>query len=289
MRRWASPWIVFIGVNAACGPGKAETTETEDATSTLGPATTGPTTLGTLTSPVTTTSDTEACIDAPLTAGSSTQADTTSTDTSGPLACPPVDGQPCTAPIDCANETCGSHVSAFDEHGCPRRPCTLDADCDAGEGCLLQAASPRPLHAVHCAGTPDACSCQVTAEELAGVCLPDALLPDNIVAHCDTLTTATACARFDLPVERYCRWFPTSLSCGESCKSSGESAACIGFAYVGEGCAGASCPGTGHGYARLRPGGSELFYNPVCGDEPEGWVQCVFGDEAPACCVCGQD
>lgn len=275
MRRSTASWAVFIGGLAACGPGKAGTTET-GATS------------ETLTSPATATGDPGACLDAPATTGSDT--DTAPTDTGGPLACPHVDGQPCTAPIDCTNESCGSHVSAFDEHGCPRRPCTLDADCEGGEGCLLQTASSRPPHAVSCAGTPDACNCEATAELLTGVCLPDALLPGNIVAHCDTLKTAAACARFDVPVERYCRWYPTSLSCGESCEAAGQSAACIGFAYVGEGCAGASCTGgPGRGYARLRPGGSELFFNPVCGDEPEGWVQCVLGDEAPACCVCGQD
>lgn len=281
MRRSISPWAALVGALAACGPGQAGSAETDP---------TNHTTLETLTSPTTAMPDPGVCIDAPSSTGSDTGTDTDPTDTGGPLACPPVDGQPCTAPVDCVNETCGSHVSAFDAHGCPRRPCTLDADCDTGEGCLLQTASARPLHAVTCVGMPDACNCQATAAQLAGVCLPDALLPDNIVAHCDTLKTAAACARFDVPVERYCRWFPTSLSCGESCQATGESAACIGFAYVGDGCAGASCPGDlGRGYARLRPGGSELFFNPVCGDEPDGWVQCVFGDEAPACCVCGQD
>lgn len=285
MRRSTSPWAVFIGVLAACGPGKAgdtgDSASTDSTVATLGPAT--------LTSPMTATSDPGECLDAPPTGGNDTGTDTDPTDTAGPLVCPPVDGQPCTAPIDCANETCGSHVSAFDPHGCPRRPCALDAECGVGEGCLLQSDSSSPLHAVACAGTPDACNCQVTAEPLAGVCMPEALLPDNFLAHCDTLKTAVACTRFDVAVDRYCRWLPTSLSCGESCKATGESAACIGFAYVGDGCAGASCTGVGRGYARLRPGGSELFFNPVCGDEPQGWVQCVFGDEAPACCVCGQD
>lgn len=294
MLRWGvhrstSPWTVLLGALVACGPTKAgsssSTEPTTDLTLVTDPETTSNPTSPT--SPATATSDPDACLDAPTTTGTETVTDTDDTD--GPLTCPPVDGQPCTAPIDCADETCGSHVSAFDERGCPRRPCTVAADCDMGEGCLLQSDSLLPLHSASCAGMPDACSCQVTAEQLTGVCLPDALLPGNIAKHCDTLKTAAACDRFDVPAGRYCRWFPTTLSCGQSCEAVGEGAACISFVNIGDGCNGASCPGEGRGYARLRSGGSELFYNPICGDEPDGWVQCVFGDEAPACCVCGQD
>lgn len=280
MRRSTASRAIVL-VLAACGPGKASTTDTTSATSTADSDAT------TATSTRPTTGDPDECIDISSTTLSETGGPG---DPDEPLACPPIAGLPCTAPIDCTNETCGSHVSAFDEQGCPRRPCALADDCEPGEGCLLQQDIGPPLHAASCTGAVDACDCSATAELLVGVCVPEALLPANISAHCDSLKTASACARFDIPGEpHYCRWFPTRRACGDSCATTEGGAACIGFDYVGEGCAGASCDEPGLGYARLRPGGSELFFNPSCGDEPHGWVQCIFGDEAPACCVCGQD
>lgn len=282
-------WSLFVGVSGACGPEKAG--PDNDTSLTSVDTLTSPTTV---TGPETGTSVGGACLEVPTTGEvvTDTGAETGSSDTGGPLACPPVTGQPCTAPIDCADEICGSHVSAFDEHGCPRPPCTNDAECGAGEGCLLQTASSRPLHAVDCAGTPDACSCAATAETLVGVCVAEALLPANFLAHCDTLKTAAACDRFDIGVERYCRWLPFRSLCDGACSVVGDGAGCIGFMQVGDGCIG-DCAmdegpyGSGQGYARPRSGGADLLINPSCGDEPHGWTACLLdGPDSVACCMC---
>lgn len=235
-----------------------------------------------------------ACLDVPTTDGNDTGAgaETGAMDTGDPLPCPSLAGQPCTAPIDCSGEKCGSHVSAFDERGCPRLRCQNNAECAAGEGCLLQSDSLLPLHAVDCNGTPDACSCTATNGSLVGVCVAEALLPEKFLAHCDTLKTAVACNRFDVDVDRYCRWLPFRSFCDDSCMVVADGSACVGFTRVGDGCFG-DCAmeqapyGAGQGYSRERPGGADLLINPTCGDEPTGWVRCgLEGPDSTACCMC---
>jgi hypothetical protein len=282
---------VFLGLLSACGPEKSGS---DTMASAGGTDATLSTDAETSIASVAATSMGAACLDVPTTTGIDTtaSAETEAMDTGGPVTCLPLAGQPCTAPIDCSGEPCGSHVSAFDEHGCPRPRCNNDAECAPGEGCLLQTDSTLALHAVDCNGTPDACSCTVTAGLLVGVCVAEVLLPDNFLAHCDTLKVAATCNRFDVNADRYCRWLPFRSFCDEACVVVGDGAVCVGFTRVGDGCFG-DCAmdqapyGAGQGYSRLRPGGADLLVNPTCGDEPDGWVRCALdGPDSTACCMC---
>lgn len=266
--------LAWLGVLSACGSHK--NVSTSDTTGTP---------VDTTTSSAPPTSEPGACLETPSTGGVTVDAGEIGGETAF-VACPEIAGLPCTAPIDCADEACGSHASAFDDDGCPRLPCQDDKDCGVSEGCLLQENSPLPLRAVSCDGDMGSCSCSIEKESLVGVCVPNALLPNNILEYCDSLDTESRCSRFDIGVSQYCRWMKVTLFCDGICAPAGDVHKCIGFQHVGDICAG-SCllDDIGQGYSRARLGGAELLINPSCGDEPQGWIQCAEG-ETQACCMC---
>ncbi len=216
-----------------------------------------------------------------MTTGQGSEGGTDET-TGGPVECPAIIGQPCTAPIDCTDQFCGSHVSMLDEHGCPRASCGGDADCGPDEGCQVIDES-RP---VTCVEQNGACTCTLGQKVAGGLCLPDALLPENLPAHCAALTNPAACDVFDVPSWRACHWEPTQLYCDGQCTPGVVSCACIAFHYVGDGCLSCGRDALKRAYRRPRAGGTEIFFNKSCGDEPHGWQQCEDPNDPVCQCFC---
>ncbi len=202
------------------------------------------------------------------------------------MMCPPIAGQPCTAPVDCAGQFCGSHASVLDELGCPRATCDDVTDCGPGEGCRL---ATSPLQApVTCVDLQGTCTCTLGQGVVKGVCVPEALLAQNLAAHCAALTDQAACDVFAVPEWSTCHWEPTELYCAGHCASGAESGACIAFGYAGDGCLSCGRNPAGTPYWRPRAGGTEIFFSDPdnCGYEPQGWKNCSDGG-TPACqCFC---
>ncbi len=227
------------------------------------------------------TGDPAACL---MATGTGSEGGTDET-TGGPLDCPPLTGQPCTAPIDCAGQFCGSHQSMLDEHGCPRASCSSDADCGPDEGCeLIDNARP-----VTCVEQQGACSCSLGQQLVGRVCLPEALLAENLPAHCAALTNQAACDVFDVPSWGACHWEPTQLHCDGQCAPGATSGACIAFHYVGDGCLSCGRDPNKRAYRRPRAGGTEVFFNKSCGDEPHGWKLCEDPNDPVCKCFCAAE
>jgi hypothetical protein len=293
--------ICLLAWLSACGPG----TPGSDG-STTSTATTGDTTSGVTSGATTTSGGTSgtASTDDPVTMGDAdatttgpvcfdtldSGADETggSTGSGEPIACSPPPGLPCAEPLDCADGLCGNHVSLLDNFGCPRATCMTSADCAPGEACSTEAPLAEPLAgSVSCVDDQGVCTCEVTDVPASGVCMPEVLVT-GLAGHCDTLNHVGACARFDIPWPRYCRWTPTRLFCDGACAVAAESAACIYFQNVGNGCSG-DCEiadEDGFGYSRPRAGGSEFFVNHECGDEPTLWSHCIEAQTGACTCMC---
>lgn len=119
------------------------------------------------------------------------------------------------------------------------------------------------------------------------MCLPEALLPENLAMHCAALTSPAACDVFDAPGQFSCHWEPTQVHCDGQCTPGGVSGACIAFSYAGEGCGACGSGSSGRAYQRPRAGGTEIFFNTRCGDEPIGWSECSLEPDDPLCqCFC---
>ena len=153
-----------------------------------------------------------------------------------------------------------------------------------GERCMHATIDGSPLPEVQCSGTPDACTCTRTDSEILGVCVPAQIMPEQLLAHCDTITAPDLCARFDVAAQHYCRWTPIQLLCEGRCEIAAQRGACVGLMYVGDGCGGSCALGDARGYTRAGP--ARLLLNPTCGDEPYAWQQCGAEGEGPACCLC---
>jgi hypothetical protein len=272
----------------ACGPGKppaaeASGSETGGSTSTTSDATSEPT-GGSLSMPAMSTTDVSAGCFESLTNGA-VDDDLTPRE---PIGCSPVSTLPCTAPVGCPNGQCGSHVSPLDENGCPRATCTADDDCLTGEVCNLNESLPDFDEfggSVSCSDAMGFCECVLIDEPATGVCMP-AVIIDALATHCDALADMSACNRYDVGSPRYCRWTPTQLFCADACAEPVDSAACIYFSYVGDGCAGDCAVGDGFGYSRPRGSGSETFVNNSCGDEPTLWAHCFDAPTDACACIC---
>lgn len=273
---------VADATNTGGSPTTTATSTSADPTSTTGTTTTVGATSGPGTDMTDTggsTGDPAACL-ATTGQGSETGTDET---TGGPGACPAIAGQPCTAPIDCTGEFCGSHLSMLDAQGCPRATCKVDADCSAGEGCMLE----NSLHGpVTCVDEQGACSCTLGEEPVSGVCLPEALLPAQLPEHCASLTSEAACNVFNTGGWDACHWEPTQLFCDGHCAPGAQSGACIAFFYVGDGCFGCFANQLGRAYRRPHAGGTEVFFNKACGDEPHGWQNCDDVNDPLCQCLC---
>lgn len=270
--------VCLLSALIACGPSPPGTSDTSAATGTDS----SPAFTETSDAPDTPTSTgTPACL-----ATTGDDSGTTAGETTGaPVVCPPVDGQPCTAPVDCDGQFCGSHVSLLDEHGCPRAVCDDDTDCGPGEGCMRNEGLDPLFAPVRCEDN-GTCNCALGQGVVSGVCLPVELLPGTLSEHCAGLALARDCSRFDVPWPHYCRWIETQVFCDGACGLAGASAACVAFEHAGDGCSGdCEIDGMG-GYSRPRPGASEFFLNPQCGDEPVGWQACIFAGTEACACVC---
>jgi len=117
--------------------------------------------------------------------------------------------------------------------------------------------------------------------------MPAQIMPDQLLAFCDTITRPDLCARFDVAAFSYCRWLPVQVFCPGRCEVGAQQGACVGFRYAGEGCGGSCTIDGGQGYTRAEPGPARLLINHECGDEPFGWQRCGVEGERPACCMCG--
>lgn len=138
----AAPRTLFVLLAlAACGPASPGASTTDGAGTTEATSSASPTSGTNTANPTSTTAETgdpATCL-MPHPQGTEGGPESGSEETSGgPVVCPPIAGQPCTAPIDCTGQLCGSHVSMLDANGCPRASCSDDADCGPGEGCATQ-------------------------------------------------------------------------------------------------------------------------------------------------------
>lgn len=243
--------------------------------------TTSSTTSTTSTSTTSTTGEPPFCVD---TDASSGDPETTGGDdetTGGPVQCPPVEGLPCTAPIDCTELPCGTFVSGYDEHGCPRRPCEDDAECAADEECRNSVYE----GVAECAEQDGVCACAPGVNFEPGVCVPKKVI--DVASLCPTLTDQAACDRFSFPdLWERCLWTEIEQLCPGTCASRTVHR-CIHWSYHGRGCFGHCEDGLTRGYTREGEFGPELIVTQICEHHPDGWDGCSDSRNAEICdCAC---
>ncbi|MDC0723626.1 hypothetical protein [Nannocystis bainbridge] len=201
------------------------------------------------------------------------------TTTGEPVLCPPVAGQPCTAPVDCTDKPCGTHVSGFDEHGCPRPACQTDADCAAGEFCNPTVAEGT----IVCTGQDDACTCGIEPVVGVGACLPDAL--SDLAALCPTFHDEAGCNSLHVPnAWDFCMWTEIFQFCPDGGCGARTIHRCTHYKYHGEGCV-SICEGSKVAYHREGPLGPELILGP-CEHDPTGYDGWCDGSREPGVCQC---
>ncbi|MCY0992589.1 hypothetical protein OV203_35950 [Nannocystis sp. ILAH1] len=314
--RGACRSLVLLAV--ACGP-KSQDTTTDGGTTaqTTEPATTASTTPSSTTSPTSTsttggTTDVATTGDVPdptstTSTSTSTSTSTTSTTgepppfcfdtdattgdpditggddetTGGPVQCPPVEGLPCTAPIDCTDFPCGTYISGYDEHGCPRRPCEDDAECAADEECRNSVYEGL----AECVEQDGVCSCAPGMNFEPGVCVPKKVI--DVASLCPTLTDQAACDRFSFPnLYERCLWTEIEQLCPGACASRTVHR-CIHWSYHGNGCFGHCEDLLTRGYTREGEFGPELIVTQICEHDPVGWEWCPDSRNAEICdCAC---
>ncbi|MCY1008092.1 hypothetical protein OV079_21540 [Nannocystis pusilla] len=237
-------------------------------------------TSSTSTTSTTTTDDPPLCFDTDATTGDPETTGGDDETTGGPVQCPPVEGLPCTAPIDCTDFPCGTYASGYDEHGCPRRRCENDAECAADEECLDNV---YEGHA-ECAEQDGVCACAPGMNFEPGVCVPKKVI--DVAALCPTLTDQAACDRFSSPkLWEFCLWTEIEQLCPGTCASR-KVHRCIHWSYHGAGCLG-HCDGVTRGYTREGEFGPELIVTQICEHDPVGWDWCPDSRNAEVCdCAC---
>lgn len=117
-----------------------------------------------------------------------------------PAECDVAAGEGACAELDvCDVFDCGGKTAPFNHYGCPRVPCSADADCGEGERCFAVALDTGCRAAPTCAAVGDSCECGMGELACAGTneahCLPVGFYPESGDCEVEALACEELAAR----------------------------------------------------------------------------------------------
>lgn len=138
----------------------------------------------------------------PASTGDESTGATGSGDAAEPSQCEVALGAGACAAIDpCDEFDCGGKTAPFNHYGCPRVPCTSDAECGGGERCFSVALDTACVADATCEAVDGTCTCGAGELACAGTarahCLPIEFYPASGDCQVEGLACEELAARAD--------------------------------------------------------------------------------------------